>query len=449
VNFTPGQQNAFDVFNDYISDPSPAKCFVLKGYAGTGKTTLISHLVNHYQAKNYTFKLLAPTGRAAKVMASYSGFPASTIHKQIYFLSDVVEQKGFVKAPNPFRHTLFIVDEASMIGADASFQENNLLSDLYEFVLQGEGCSLVLVGDPGQLPPVGQQHSPAMDLQYLEGLFPKPVIYSAALTEVVRQTSLSEIIEMATHIRNLRGEEKAYYLIKERDVHRITGDLLLERLESACASGVDSFALLTMSNSRAGKWNQSIRKQLLFFDEIVERDEQLMVVRNNYFWASNESSGLIANGELLTVKKVIKEELCYGIEFLHLLVVLHSDSDKELQVIAFKKLLESDEPQMSREDRNTLFWAVELDYAHEKNKRKRIQAVLKNPYLNALQIKYSYAVTAHKAQGGQWDTVFIDYGFIPEGMNQSAYRRWLYTCITRAKRKLYLINFPETFFLKA
>lgn len=446
MEFTQDQLEALKQFELFDRSDAPYRCFVLKGYAGTGKTTLIAHLVLKFSEQRRKLKLMAPTGRAAKVMSGYANYPAGTIHKQIYFLSDAIDGSGLVRAKNMYKNTLFVVDEASMVGVESSKAEGNLLQDLLNYVYAGDGCSLLLVGDPGQLPPVGQTDSPALQTEYLAYHYPGLTVFTHTLREVVRQAADSQITANATFLRALTHSEPPYFNQVGKEVEAIQGDALLDALDQARSTGDESFIMLTISNKRASKWNQEIRNRLFHYEESVVRGEWLMVVKNNYFWAADSDMGLIANGELMTVVKIIREEHLYGMDFIHVVATFSSEPTNERTVICFKGVLDSELPNFSRDVMKTLFFEIEKDYIHERNKRKRYQLILKNPYFNALQVKYAYCVTAHKAQGGQWDSVFVDYGFIPENMDQREYIRWLYTCLTRAKLKLYLLNFPSDYF---
>ncbi|MBM3165362.1 MAG: AAA family ATPase [Bacteroidetes bacterium] len=444
VKFTESQSAALKHFEEFESDASPNKCFVLKGYAGTGKTTMVSFLVQKYKSERKKIKLLAPTGRAAKVMSHYAKFPAATIHKQIYYLNDVLEGKGLSKAKNMFHDTLFVVDEASMVGIDHLGKEGDLLNDLLDYVYCGQGCSLVLVGDPGQLPPVGQTNSPALSPEYLGQCYQSLKIYVYTLKEVVRQASSSQIIQNATFLRLPSTKQTPFFQDIGCDVIRTSGIDLMEHLQSIPSNEMNSFVVLTLSNKRADRWNQEIRKTLFGYDEFIERGELLMVVKNNYHWAADREMGFIANGEMLKVERVVKEEECFGFSFIHLIAA--NPEGEEFSLICFKDTVNSGLPNMPREHQRQLFFEIEKDYIHEKNKKKRYQLILKNPHFNALQIKYAYAVTAHKAQGGQWKHVFIDYSFLPENMETRGYLQWLYTCMTRATDKVYLVNFPDHYF---
>jgi len=445
MEFTQGQKDALATFKLFEDSDFERKCFILRGYAGTGKTTLISTIVKASISKHRKIKLLAPTGRAAKVMSSYSGMPSSTIHKQIYYLQDILSGNGLVKANNLFHNTLFIVDEASMVGVDTWGKEGDLLNDLLDYVYCGQGCALMLVGDPGQLPPVGQTYSPALHSEYFAEKYVNLQLFSFTLTEVVRQAENSQIIQNATFLRTMRNPKAPFFCATGMDVVRVQGNQLIDEIEGIPFHEMSSFVLLTLSNKRADKWNQEIRNRLFGFEAFMEREEWIMVVKNNYYWAVDKDIGLMANGEMLRVKKVLKEEELYGVEFIRLWV--DNASLDEIEVLCFKETVSSGLAHLPREALKNLFFEIEKDYHHEKSKKKRYQLILKNPYFNALQIKYAYAITAHKAQGGQWDHVFIEFSFIPETMDMEGYVRWLYTCLTRAKKKVYLINFPDDFFV--
>jgi exodeoxyribonuclease-5 len=446
MEFTADQKEALRIFNEFDSSDSSYRCFILKGYAGTGKTTLISHLVGVFKEEKRKIKLIAPTGRAAKVMSSYANFPSATIHKLIYYMSDSVEGSSLILAKNLYKHTLFVVDEASMVGIESSNSEGSLLQDLLNYVFSGEGCSLMLVGDPGQLPPVGQTDSPALRKDFLAHHYSAIRVFEHTLTEVVRQAAHSQITTNATFLRSIQVPQPPYFSKVGKDVLRINGSELLDALEVARSEGDESFVMLTISNKRAGQWNHEIRNRLFQYEESLVRGEWLMVVKNNYFWAADSEMGLIANGELMNIVRIVREEHLYGFDFIHVAATFFSEPSKERNVICFKETLSADAPNLSRDRLRTLFFEIEKDYPGERNKRKRYQLILKNPYFNALQIKYAYCITAHKAQGGQWETVFVDYGFIPENMEKKEYIRWLYTCVTRSKTSLYLLNFPDDYF---
>lgn len=444
--FTEDQRSAIDLMNLFMKAPESNRCMILSGYAGTGKTTLVSHIVHELRADKQKVRLLAPTGRAAKVMQAMAEFPASTIHKQIYFMADGVNEKAFVRAKNLYKNTLFIVDEVSMVGVGDGYNELNLLADLVEYVFSGVSCSLLLVGDPGQLPPVGQEHSPALHSEYLKAIVHDLRVFEHTMTTVVRQEAHSEILMNATYIRNSQSFQPPFFHAYGKQVLRINGTEFQEVAESRCTTALGEFMLVTLSNKRALKWNVEIRNRVFHYEEELVRNEILMVVKNNYYWLKNSEFGFIANGEQFSVLRVIAFEERYGLRFARLLVSLESHPDHELEVLCFMDSLFVEQVSLSRAFMKTLFFEIEKDYMHLKNKRNRYKEILNNPYFNALQIKYAYALTVHKAQGGQWDYVAMDLGFLPPEMKDRNLVRWMYTAVTRAKKELYLINFPDTYF---
>ena len=448
--FTDDQSKALNEFNLFYNSVNKCPAFILKGYAGTGKSTLIAYIVNELLGQRKKVRLLAPTGKAAKVIANYSKQAAYTIHKQVYFVGNQMNGSlSLVKAQNLFTNTLFIVDEASMVGVDDAAQANSLLEDLVNYVYSGLGCKLMFVGDPGQLPPVGQSNSPALNKDYLNSVFPQLRIHEAYLKEIVRQALHSEITDVATFIRNKTDFSLPIIISNGREVQRIDGSVLSEMLsDSYDRQGMEETVLLTMSNKRANQWNGEIRARILMHEENVQKKDVLMVVKNNYFWLKPDSIiGFIANGESIRITKIINRETFYGFDFVKAMIEFVDYPDEmEMEVILNLEALTVEAPSLSRDRMKELFFEVEKDFAHERNKRKRYQLILKNPYFNALQVKYSNAITAHKAQGGQWKNVVVDFGFLPEQMRTENYNRWLYTCITRAQEKVYLLNFPNEFF---
>lgn len=444
--FTKDQQIAIDVFNTFSSALDERKCMILNGYAGTGKTTLVSHIVNSLRKSNHKVRLLAPTGRAAKVMQAMAEFPASTIHKQIYFMADGFNEKAFVRAKNLYKNTLFIVDEVSMIGIGDGHKELNLLADLLEYVFSGESCSLLLVGDPGQLPPVGQDQSPALHAEYLKSMVLNLKLLEHTMTSVVRQEAHSEILINASNIRNNKQFEPPFFNAVGHQVFSVNGTEFQDIADSRCTSEIGAFMLVTLSNKRALKWNLEFRQRIFQYEDVVVRNELLMVVKNNYYWLKNTEYGFIANGEQFSVLKVVNFEDRYGIRFARLLVALESVPEHQIEILCFVDSLFVEQVSLSREYMKTLFFEIEKDYLHLKNKSKRYKEILSNPYFNALQVKYAYALTVHKAQGGQWDYVAMDIGYLPPEMKDKNLVRWLYTAVTRAKKELYLVNFPEHYF---
>lgn len=444
---------------DFLYSPDKNLLYLLKGYAGTGKSTLIGHLVKLLSKAGFQSVLMAPTGRAAKVIANYSGKKAFTIHKQIYFTKS---EKGsgvqFVLKPNKFRNTLFIVDEASMIGDDRQsaklFENGSLLDDLMQYVDSGNNCKLLLVGDPAQLPPVHLTISPALDGEYLERQFNKEVI-EWELKEVVRQQKDSSILANATQLRTQMDEEHldsfSFDLSVAKDIQRLQdGNEILELLDSALTNGgLEDTVFIVRSNKRANLYNQQIRSRVLFLEADLSVGDQLMVVKNNYFWLEPESEpGFIANGDLIKILRILSHHELYGFKFAKVEVQLVDYPDeKPFETVVLLDTLSSENPSLTYEEGNELYQAVQEDYQHLSSKYKRFIAVKNNPYFNALQVKYSYAITCHKSQGGQWENVFIEQPYLPDGPDLS-YFRWLYTALTRAQTNLYLVGFKNEFFDK-
>jgi exodeoxyribonuclease-5 len=439
---------------EFIFKTDGRKVFILRGYAGTGKTSMLGAFVKSLTHLKIKTKLLAPTGRAAKVFALKAKKEAFTIHKQIYRSGN---QSGEVVKldlmPNLHTNTLFIVDEASMIASDnidvkEGSNYRNLMEDLINYVFSGKDCFLMFVGDEGQLPPVGSDFSPALNDEYLNHFYPNLKCISFSLNNVVRQEAASGILSIATTIRcgnRVKGISDRNNL---RDVQFINGLDLQDQLESAYNhSSFSETIIITRSNKRANAYNEQIRKRLLFFEEIINASDSLMVVKNSYFWLPEKSSiGFIANGELLNVRRVIKYEHVYNVKYARILVDFVDYADEEpLEVLVFLDALNVEGPALPRSFFKELFFEIEKDYVHEKNKRKRYDLILKNPYFNALQIKYAYAVTCHKAQGGQWEHVFVDGSFLAFENQEESINKWLYTAFTRASKKLNLINFPSQF----
>jgi len=446
---TADQKHALQVFTDYLSSKENS-IFVLSGFAGTGKSSLVAHLIKTLKLFRINSCLLAPTGRAAKVFSGFAGMQALTIHKQIYFSGNEVEGSKPILGFNRFKNTLFFVDECSMIAGFDFNEGTNLLEDLLTFVRNGQNCKLVFIGDNGQLPPVGQDESPVFSSEFWREHFPFLKIYHAALKQVVRTGATSAILENATFIRSLEDyDEPLFPYIDGKEVYRVNGIEVQEFLEQAYdQSGQDETVILTMSNKRANKWNQEIRNRLIYREEILERGDFMMVVKNNYFWLDPKSNaGFIANGEFFRITRVDKIEQQYGFDFAHLRIrFLNTDEENEHKVIVLMEAIFSEAANLPRARLKELFFEIEKDYLHERNKKKRFAQILKNPYFNALQVKYANAVTVHKAQGGQWENVFVDYGFVPDEMKNEGYLRWLYTAVTRATKRLFLINFPEELF---
>jgi len=454
---TRGQRELAEKLGFFIDEPSPRSVFILKGYAGTGKTSFISAMVKALPLIRKKAVLLAPTGRAAKVLAGYAGQPAWTIHKRIYFQR--VGRDGsisLVLQKNLYRNAILIVDEASMIAGasqerDQVFSSRNLLDDLMEYVASGESCKLMLIGDTAQLPPVGLPVSPALDLDYLKSRYDLK-IFNYELTEVMRQSLESGILFNATRLRDIIAAGTVAFplfrLNNKTDIIRITGADLEELLHSAFASGNSETVVVCRSNKRANMFNQEIRNRILFLENEISSGDCLMVVRNNYFWLNPDSGpGFIANGDLIELMRIRNTEELYGFRFADVTVrLLDYPNEPPYDVKILLDVLTSDSPALPDEAQKRLFNAVMEDYNDIPQRSQRLEKVRTNPYYNALQVKFGYALTCHKTQGGQWQNVFIDQGFLKDEMINSEYLRWLYTALTRASEKAFLVGFQEKFF---
>ena len=429
---------------------SPDKIFLLKGYAGTGKTSVISALIRALHELKQSVVLLAPTGRAAKVLSSYSGYPAYTIHKKIYRQHVVGDEMSqFSLGINMHKHTLFIVDEASMIttSGERNFGTGDLLGDLLSFVYGSEGCRLLLIGDVAQLPPVGQMYSPALDNSYLGGYGFH--VKDFLLTEVFRQADDSGILKNATYLRTLLTDEQvgAFPVFETNfpDIVRVSGEDLIEEISSAYSrDGMDETIIVSRSNKRANIFNNGVRNRILYREEELSTGDLLMVVRNNYFWAKSTEGKLdfIANGDVVEVKRVRRVQEMYDFRFADV-ELYFPVYEVEMDAKILLDVLQSESASLNSEDSNKLFLSVQEDYMDIRNKKERLKKMREDPYLNALQVKFAYSVTCHKAQGGQWKNVFIDKGYVTEEMVDMEYLRWLYTAVTRASERLYLINWEK------
>lgn len=453
---TDSQSVLFSELEKFIRNRDTKEIFIVKGYAGTGKTSILSAFVkalHHFKVKT---KLLAPTGRAAKVFSHKSETDAFTIHKHIYRRKSKVDiTSGLDLQLNLFKNTVFFVDEASMIGdytllKDGQINPRNLLEDLVEYVYSGDGCKLILIGDEGQLPPVGSDFSPALNDEYMSNHFPNLDISSCRLKEVLRQSEDSEVLRNATLLRNTDWVDYPKFDLKKGgDLIRVSGLELQETLESSYSNyGTEETILITRSNKNANEYNKQIRGRILWYEEQLCSGDILMVVKNNYFWLGDDTKiGFIANGEMIRIVRVRKVEELHGFEFAHL-VVRFVDYDElgEVELIIHTESLNVEGPSLSRERLKDLFFSVERDYSHIREKKKRYEKILADPYFNALQVKYAYAVTCHKSQGGQWADVYIDQGYINEEMLNPDYYRWLYTALTRGTNRVYLVNFADEFF---
>ncbi len=449
-----GQIRFFNILDDMIGKTGDQKdTLIVRGYAGTGKTTVISSIVNVLPLFNFKFALLAPTGRAAKVISSYSGKKAHTIHKIIYRQVEDAESGAlrFVRQKNYFRKTVFIVDEASLISDESGFLNNGLLSDLVDYIFEHKSNKLILIGDNAQLPPVGSAESPALLLGYLKERFGLDAI-EIELNEVLRQEQESGILWNATRLRALVFSEDKSIIFntkKYRDIFRMTSEKLEEGVRYAFDKfGMENTAIICRSNWQAVQYNEYIRRNILFKEEELEAGDILMVVKNNYFILEPDSpAGFIANGEFAEVRKIISFEDEYGFRF----------ADIEIQLIDYPEMvpfqtrvildtLHSNTPSLTREENNKLYHQVAEKYKGAKSRKKFKEAIQNDEYLNALQIKFAYALTCHKSQGGQWKAVFIDQGMRKEPGIETEQVRWLYTALTRAEKEVFLINFGNQFF---
>lgn len=455
---TSKQDLALQLLARFILNDNKREVFLLKGYAGTGKTTIVGTLVKNLWKAKRSCVLLAPTGRAAKVIANYSGHEAFTIHKKIYRPKS---EKGggvsFSLQTNKHRNVLFIVDEASMIpdiNQDSKLFENgSLLDDLMEYIYRGHNCKLLLIGDTAQLPPVKLTISPALDPIVLESNYNKDVV-SIELDEVVRQQQDSGILFNATQIRTLL-EKEDYNALRldeaqfKEVIRPLDGQELMDAINDSYSDvGNGETTIIVRSNKRANLYNQNIRNRILFQEEELSAGDQLMVVKNNYFWIKpHTEAGFIANGDVVKVLEIFGFKDLYGFRFAEVSVqMVDYPKMAPFETVLLLDTLSSETPSLSYEDSNRLYQEVVKDYADEKSNYRRFLGVKNNKYFNALQVKFSYAITCHKSQGGQWHTVFIEQPYLPEGINKD-YLRWLYTAITRAKEKVYLIGFKDDFFV--
>ena len=448
---TKEQKAVLEDLSEFISTLGSRSIFLLKGYAGTGKTTLISALVKSLPSVGKRSVLLAPTGRAAKVLAKYSKRKASTLHKKIYWIRTSKNGNTFITLKeNLHTNTIFIVDEASMIPEDLndSISKRSLLEDLIKYVYEGIDCKLILIGDTAQLPPVHLDISPALDEENLDKKYQKQII-SKELKEVVRQEKNSLVLENATQLRKLiEVNNNSLPKIKlNNDVIRISsGEDLQENIEAAYAqSGVENTTIICRSNKRANQYNNRIRSEILWQEDIISSGDILMVVRNNYFWLDEKSeAGFLANGDIIEVTRVKEIIERYGFKFAKASIkLLDYPNENEVETILLLDTISSESPSLKYEEYKKLYKEVGLDYKGQKDINKKIK---ENEFFNAIQIKFGYSITCHKAQGGQWKEVFIDIGYFKKEMLDKNYLRWLYTAFTRSTEKLYLIGFNSDFY---
>ena len=447
---TAEQEHAIDVFSLFMTDRDDHVVMILRGSAGTGKTTLAGAIVRAMNVLKQKMILLAPTGRAAKVFALNAGHPAYTIHRRIYRQKSAGDISSFNLNYNNNRDTLFMIDEASMIAnqgyGESAFGSGCLLDDLMQFVYNGQNCRMVLVGDKAQLPPVGEDESPALMSDVLRAYGMK--VYECDLNQVLRQSEDSGILWNATRIRTLIDD---WVLPKIQfqgfaDIVRVPGDELIESLATSYSRvGMDETMVITRSNKRANIYNQGIRNTVLDREDELCRGDQLMIVKNNYYWTEQSKEiSFLANGDIAVVQRVRNVQELFGFRFADVTMTLPDYDSYELTATVILDSLTTESPALSREQQEQLYNAVMEDYADIPLKADRIKQLKKDKYFNALQIKFAYAVTCHKAQGGQWAHVYIDQGYMTDDMLTPDYIHWLYTAFTRATEKLFLVNWPTT-----
>jgi ATP-dependent exoDNAse (exonuclease V) alpha subunit len=454
---TSKQDIFFQMIAEFVQKPKRNELFVLKGYAGTGKTTIISTFVNQLRKIAKNSVLLAPTGRAAKVISNYSGRGALTIHKKIYFPNVKSGNVNFTLQPNKHKNTIFIVDEASMISDTNTesklFENGSLLDDLISYVYSGDNCKLIFIGDTAQLPPVNLSLSPALNPEMISLNYNKEVQH-IELDQVMRQEENSGILYNATQLRELLKDDYItdfqFDLTGFKDIIRLTNgtDILDAIFDSYDKNGVEDTSFIVRSNKRANQYNQQIRTRILDRESELSVGDLLMVVKNNYFWLKpTDEAGFIANGDIIEVLEIFKITELYSFKFAKVKIrMIDYPNQRPFETVLLLDTINSESPSLTYEEQNRLYQEVMEDYQEEKAQYKKYKKVKENEYFNALQVKFSYAVTCHKAQGGQWNTVFIEQPYLPNGVDKE-YLRWLYTALTRAKDKVYLIGFKDESFV--
>ena len=452
---TEGQAIALYHLAAFLLSQKENPTYILRGYAGTGKTSLVKTIVRTLPSIGMRYVLMAPTGRAAKVLSSYTGQPASTIHRKIYQAKAMPDGSiRIARAENKHKHTLFIVDEASMIGEQRDFGGSSLLDDLLGYVFSGEQCRLLLIGDTAQLPPVESSESPALNCQYLKAEFPITAA-TYELTEVKRQALASGILYNATDIRQMLGQNlyeyhlPIFHLQGFNDIQKIEPETFEEMLHNVFANSSDNEAVIVCkSNKRANMFNQAIRGRILNIEGEIATGDKLMVVKNNYFWADgNDAISFIANGDMAELRKIKHFEDMYGFRFADVeLSFTDYPNQPSIEAKILLDTLNSNSASLTEEENKRLFSAIEEDYMDIPNRRERYKEMKKNPWFNALQVKFAYALTCHKTQGGQWNTVFIDSSLNLKETLEVEDLRWLYTALTRAQERVCFVNFKEEFF---
>lgn len=453
---TPSQSEAIELLGELTTSAEQQPTLIINGYAGTGKTSLMKAFCEVASELKYNIVLMAPTGRAAKVLSNMTERPAHTIHKTIYRQETAGEfNSGFELNFNRNRGTIFIVDEASMISdsetGDFGFGSGRLLTDLVSYVFSREGCRLLLIGDPAQLPPVGCNEAPALDEEVMMSMGLD--VRSVWLTDVVRQAEESWILKNASMLREIIDNEPDYMgyprLVADHhaDVERVSGDELIECLTTSIDKyGTDNVLVVTRSNKRALQFNMGIRNMVLYRESELESGDMLIVSKNNYKWLGDKSKDFIANGDIAEVRRIKRETEMFGMRFANVTLRFKEHNDIEVDATIMMGFLGAEAGNLSYEQEQALYETIASDYGDLGSQRKLYEAMKNDPWYNALRVKYAYAVTCHKAQGGQWDIVFVDLGFITEEMLDVEFLKWLYTAFTRAKTKLYLVNFSDKFF---
>lgn len=450
---TQGQATALRHVAAFLLSRKHHPTYILRGYAGTGKTSLTTAIVNTLPLIGMSHVIMAPTGRAAKVIAGYTRKQASTMHKRLYMASTMPDGTiRMARSQNKRKNTLFIVDEASMISESHDFGSHSLLDDLIEHVFSGENCRLLLIGDSAQLPPVESEDSPALDIDYLKSNYDL-TIAQYELTEVMRQTLQSGILATATQLRERMSFDEYEYqlplfnITSYDDIKRIEPETFEELLYRSFDTDADA-VVVCKSNKRTNMFNQAIRSRILNIEGEIATGDKIMVVKNSYFWNDTDNNiNFLANGDMAVIEKISKFEEMYGFHFADIDISLTDYPEcPKMTVKILLDTLNSESPALTREEWQRLAAAVEEDYMDITNRRERYSEMKKNPWFNALQVKFAYALTCHKTQGGQWQTVFIDSSFNLKDSLERSDLRWIYTALTRAREKVYLVNFKDEFF---
>lgn len=452
---TTDQSNSITEFSKFVLPNSEFQLLIIDGHAGTGKTTLIKAFALTLEEMKISYELLAPTGRAAKVISGYCNRPSYTIHKRIYRQKDKTGLGNFVLNFNAKKNAIFIVDESSMISnqsfENSTFGSGRLLEDLIQFVYSKPDCKLILIGDTAQLPPVGIVQSPALDLHEIKSFGINAT--KTTLKQVVRQEADMGVLVNATNIRRkieTEGSKDIVIDTTHTDIEKISGIDFLERINDCYEKqGMAETMVICRSNKQANKYNQGIRNRILYREEEISQGDFLMVVKNSYSWLPEDApTNFIANGDIFKICRIHKFEEMHGFRFCDATIELTDYSNLEIRVKLLLDALSSEGPSITKEQSNALYNSVLEDYADEKSYAKKSEKMKADPYYNALQVKFSYAITCHKAQGGQWKNIFLDAGYQPNPQMDIEYLRWLYTAFTRATEKLYLVNFPEKYFIE-